>query len=393
LLSFTCLNTVTGQISIDTSFEGSNAKLVEADQENNIITIRSVKRKGDTFNLWFYFGVSGFDLQKPLTIFVEGSSSKFLPALAAYSYNTHDWERVAGVFMDDSMMYKFTPTKEKVYFSMGYPYLNSKILDLENEFKNNRFVRVSDLTRSEAGRTIKLFRITDDETMDKGKALIWVICRNHAFESHSNYVIEGLIKYLASEDEKAHKLRKNAIVYVVPIMDVDMVEKGDSGKDQKPSDFNRNWEMSNHWNAVEAVKKKISETAAENRLRIFIDSHNPFPGSKESSHRGFFYTVNNENLLKSQKIDLFRELLKKNGGYSFDRKPFYPTEGMTATGYVDSIYPEIDISTAMETGWVQRTDGAQWTIPLYYLHGEVLGKGLSDFINYSRNFFKRANNE
>ncbi|MDC6366828.1 MULTISPECIES: M14-type cytosolic carboxypeptidase [Flavobacteriaceae] len=375
---------VTAQIKVDSVFPGSNVKVVRIDNRNNALRIRSVKKNGDVYQLWFYFGVSGFDSQKPLTLFVEGTSEKMLPALPAFSYDKKNWDRTPGFFKGDGMEYIIRPKGDTLYFATGYPYLYAQLRQLEQDMAPNAHVQVSDLTRSEEGRVIKLFRITDGDIPDPGKALVWILARNHAFESHSNHVIEGLVRYLASDDQKAAFLRKNAIVFVVPMMDVDMVERGGSGKDQERGDFNRNWENPEYWNAIKAVKRKIAETAATNDLRIFIDSHDPFPGSKETNYGAFFYSLHNEGgHPKSEKLDFFRNLLRQNGGYRFLRRPSYKTKGMNAASYIDSVYPHLDIATSMETGWVNRTDGEEYTIPRYHLHGEIIGKGISDFIRRS----------
>jgi hypothetical protein len=187
------------------------------------------------------------------------------------------------------------------------------------------------------------------------------------------------MNFLASADAKADRLRTQAIVYVVPIMDVDMSAIGGTGKDQTPVDFNRDWDSPSYWNAVKDVKTKMLQTSVQNRFKIFIDSHDPFPGETDTSARLFMYSFSDTGA-RSANLNTFRNKLYNNGGYYFGRKPIYLTNGQTSSRWVDSMFTSIDFSTSIETGWVNRTDGNTWTIYYYLKNGEVIGKGLSDYL-------------
>ena len=63
----------------------------------------------------------------------------------------------------------------------------------------------------------------------------------------------GLAEWLMSDNERARDLRRAARITIIPIMDVDSVQSGRGGKDQKPHDHNRDWIDHPHWNAVKAA--------------------------------------------------------------------------------------------------------------------------------------------
>jgi len=363
------------QIVIDTSFVGANAKLLSINDSTNTIKVEPKLRYGDVHRVTFYFGISGFNQTIPLNIQIQNCSHP--PVLAAYSYDKINWTRIGGSSVSNYKEYSDTFTQSPVYFATGYPYLYDDVLNLANSLTANPYVTISDLAISEKGKAVKMFRFTDSCVADSTKDLIWVLGRNHAMESHSSYVIDGLIEFLASSDIKADGLRKKAIIYVVPMMDVDMVEVGGTGKDQTPVDFNRDWDSPSHWNALQAAKNMIVQTAMLNPLRIFIDSHNPFPDA--ASNNTWFFSMYPSGP-KSDNLDLFRNLFGGNGGYPVNRQPSYSTVGQTARAWADSMFTGIDFSTTLETGWVDRTDNIEWTIPLYRFHGEALGKGMNDYI-------------
>lgn len=368
------------QIVIDTSFEGSNAKILSINNSTNTVKIESLPRQGDIHNVVFYCKISGFNISQPLKIQIKYSQQYYLPVLAAYSYDRINWFRFTGTLAGDSKEFTRIYTQSPVYFSHGYPYTYSNLLNLTNSISLYPYVQISNLTSSSGGRAVKLIRITEPCVSDSGKYLIWIIGRSHSMEHHSNYIIEGMINFLVSNNIKADLLRRQAIVYIVPVMDVDNAATGGTGKDQLPVDFNRDWDSPSYWPAVNAVKQKLAETTALNPLKIFLDSHNPFPGSSGTNERLWYYSHYSSGP-KSINLDFHRKLYFENAGYIIDRQPMYATAGQTAAAYVDSVYPEIEYAGALETGWVNRTDNVEWTVPLYKLHGEMLGKTYNDYLS------------
>jgi hypothetical protein len=375
---FTFNGTAFSQIIVDTSFEGSNARIISINNPSNTVKIESKLRTGDIHNVVFYCKISGFNVSQPLKIQVRYTQQYYLPVLAAYSYDRINWFRFTGTLAGDSKEFTRTYSQNSIYFSHGYPYVYSDLLNLEARLLQNPFVSISNIASSAGGRSIKLFKFTEPCVPDSSKYSIWVLGRNHAMESHSNYIIEGLCDFLSSGDIKADRLRRQAIIYVVPLMDADNAATGGTGKDRLPVDFNRDWDSPSYWPAVTAVKQKMIETSAMNQLKIFIDVHNPFPGQNDNNM--WFYSSQNTGI-RSANLDLYRKLLNENAGYTFNREPLYATDGQTAQKWVDSVFAGIDFSTGLETGWVNRTDNAEWTIPLYRLNGEVLGRGMCDYIS------------
>lgn len=365
------------QIKIDTSFEGANAAILSIDNAANILSIEPKRRYRDNNKVTFALKVSGFDTGRPFTIRVKNGNIGHLPVLAAYSYDRLSWLRLPGTVAADGKEYSASFSKTPLYFAGGFPYLYSDILALAASMSENPYVSVTNAAISEHGNAVKLFRFTDPFVPDSGKYLLWITGRNHAMESHSSYVVDGLLRFLASSDTQAVRLRKQAIVYVAPMMDVDQVIAGGTGKDQSPVDFNRDWDSPSFWKAVEGVKQAMIQSAAMNRMTMFIDSHNPFPGQNDNNT--WFYSGYASGP-KSTNLNLYRSMYQKNAGIPINRSAMYATDGQTAASWVDSMFSTIDFSASLETGWVGRTDNAEWTIPLYQKHGSDLGRAMSDYL-------------
>ncbi len=88
----------------------------------------------------------------------------------------------------------------------------------------------------------------------------------------------GFIEFIVSDDPAAVALRKNTIVYFVPLMDVDNVSIGAGGKNQDPHDHNRDWIDKPVFPAVTAAQKIIRDLDAAGGFDAFIDLHNPAAG-------------------------------------------------------------------------------------------------------------------
>jgi len=367
------------QITIDTSFEGANARVLNINNSDNSIKVQSVLKRGDIHNVILFFKVKNINTSQNFKISIFINQAYYLPIFAAYSYDRITWNRFSGTINGSYKEFVNQYSRDSLYFCYGYPYTYSDMINYCSSIQNNSYVNISNVSVSELGRNVKLLKITNNAYPDSGKQLIWVLGRNHAMETHSNYVVEGLINFLISNDVKAVRIRNQAIVYVVPIMDVDMTALGGTGKDQTPVDFNRDWDSPSYWNAVNDVKNKIIQTSNQNRLRIFLDSHDPFPGETDTSARFMCYSLH-ESGIKSINLNNFRTYFVANSNYFLGRQPLYPTAGQPSTRWVDSMFSYIDISISFETGWTNRPDGVFWTQSLYRLNGEYIGKSVSDYI-------------
>jgi hypothetical protein len=368
------------QITVESNFEGGNAQVISINNPENTVKIKSQLRLGDIYNSVFLCKILGHSMSMPLKIQLQFTNSTLIPYLGAYSPDFQQWLRTTGTVISDYKEFMITNPSSAVYFSVGYPYLYTTLINHLNLISSYPHIQISNLCQSNLGRQVKLVKITDNNISDTGKYLVWILARQHAFESHSSWVIDGLLDFFVSNDNNADRLRKQAIIYLIPMMDVDQVFLGGTGKDQNPVDFNRDWDSPSYWNAVIAAKNKIFETALQNPLKIFFDSHNPWPSDHSQSSRLFLYSLQ-ESGIKSNNLDTFRLFFESIGGYPLNRQPLYPTAGQTSSRWADSLFSSLAFSVSMETGFINRTDNTEWTIPLYRNNGIVLGKTFNDFLS------------
>jgi hypothetical protein len=262
---------VAGELAMKSDFENGNGLLKEVDSQNGRIVF-SPNRIRESRNIWWHVHLTGLEKGKQMEIVVADQDAIGGASHPVYSYDRKTWHRFAQVSSPFRQVFK----NESVWIARNIPYTYSDSLALVDKMKGREHVTASDLCTSEAGRPVKMLRITDANTPDGAKKSVWIQARQHAFESHSSHVAEAFAWWMVGEE--AAELRRQCIVYIIPIMDVDSVFEGAAGKDQKPVDFNRTWTDTPHWNAVRSTISYLNEVTKkrEQGLLAFIDIHSPY---------------------------------------------------------------------------------------------------------------------
>jgi murein tripeptide amidase MpaA len=63
----------------------------------------------------------------------------------------------------------------------------------------------------------------EDENLYGKKPIVMVIGRQHSGETHSSFIIHGLINFLVSKDTTAFKLRSELEFWILPVVNPDGV--------------------------------------------------------------------------------------------------------------------------------------------------------------------------
>jgi hypothetical protein len=113
-------------------------------------------------------------------------------------------------------------------FPYGIPQLQETLSDTGKAW------RTDSIGVSQAGRPI--LRLTNDYGTPGGsRPGVYLCARQHAGETPGSWVLDGLLRRLAEQSERA------PLVWAVPFVDLDGVEEGAYGKDRFPIDVNRAW--------------------------------------------------------------------------------------------------------------------------------------------------------
>jgi murein tripeptide amidase MpaA len=134
-----------------------------------------------------------------------------------------------------------------VYFAHCYPYTYSDLCRFVSKtctFQNKDKVRKTVLCKSLAGNDVDMLIVTNfasiPEEIAVRKAVI-LTSRVHPGESNASYMMQGLIDYLVSDDEKAQFLRDSYVFKIIPMLNPDGVIVGNYRCSLVGQDLNRQW--------------------------------------------------------------------------------------------------------------------------------------------------------
>ncbi len=289
--------------SID--FEGGSGIVESIDQQARMIQLRPSEHKDRGWDCWWFVKVSGIRPGETIGIDMGGRMGNWSkPERAAFSLDGKTWRRTApGTQEGKRIAYRQKIDAEEAFFAWGPPFLPGDAKRLVDRAAGDcRWAEAFELCRSREGRSVPALRVVQPGASDAERFGVWINARQHAWESGSSWVAQGLIDWLISEDPRAQALRKRAAVTVVPIMDVDNVARGAGGKMQKPHDHNRDWCDDPHWPEVRAAIAAIRQMDAAGRFDLYLDLHNPGKNDK----RPFFYLPGAELMGKLRKVNMER---------------------------------------------------------------------------------------
>jgi hypothetical protein len=99
--------------------------------------------------------------------------------------------------------------------------------ELAQKLKSDKRVEVSSIGNSSIRKLpLTYFKITDKSTPDGGKKKLFLIGREDAYEAGGSWAIEGIMKFLLSNDPVAKEMLKKMVFVIFPIFSVDGVAMG-----------------------------------------------------------------------------------------------------------------------------------------------------------------------
>ncbi len=354
-------------IKVFSDFENGNVDIYQIDTINNKIEFTPGKDLNNTLRCWFFFGIANAK-NKTITIEEKNSSKIYVPRFPVFSYDKKNWQRVTQSETSEfGRIFKIFSEGDTIYFAMGFPYTYSDLLEFLDSVAGNRFVQTDTLCLSEKQNPVFYLTIRNKEYKQENAILI--IARQHAFESLSNYVLEGMIWAFAdTSSSEMREFLKKTLVVIVPMMDVDNVISGQSGRLQKPIDFNRDWTTTPHWNAIKAVQKLADSLNRNFKLRLFFDLHSTFPGGKTyfTSYLNFYKPF------KPSWINLHQFFMQFNKNSKFTIKEYftkYEPNVFYADNYFSNLitdpafphFPYMEFAITIEFDWNKINDQKLWT--------------------------------
>jgi Zinc carboxypeptidase/Cytosolic carboxypeptidase N-terminal domain len=217
---------------------------------------------------WYYFRVDGAK-GVPLTIDLVNLPGEynFKPNRGAvqkdtiphYSYDRRTWLPVEQTEFDAQeprMRIKLTPASNKLWIAHTPPYTGVELKRMLDRHK----LKPEVIGKSVEGRDLYLL------TIGSGKKVIWLMTRQHSWESFTSWVGEGFIDHLLLP--AGAKLRQQATFKIIPICDPDGMAHGGVRFNRHGFDLNRNWDVTDPQRMPEI-------TAQRNAIFRWLDSGKP----------------------------------------------------------------------------------------------------------------------
>lgn len=262
---------------------------------------------GGWSQVWWYFKVEGLTPGEQIILQLDNEPTKSgISPQVYFSYDQEVWGLTnSGEHIEiegkDFFVYKHIVHCEKVWFAYDLPYTPEHIEELLIPCADrDPGVEVFELCKTKNNRPVKALRFNDVGNSEDNKYGIWLQARAHAFETGGSWVLHELAQWLLSGDPAAKALRRQADITVVPIVDVDGVVEGRTGKNQTPYDHNRGWDKEPaFWPEVQTIKSMLTEMSKKNMVDLFIDFHGP----GRLTHPYFIVPLSQDLPFKEQKVN------------------------------------------------------------------------------------------
>ena len=279
-------------ITVSASFEGGSLGRVETLAPDHLRC--AVKGQADQNGRnrqanWYYFRLDGLprrELQLELTDLVgeynfrPGAHAVTRNTRPVFSYDRRTWthfsdEQVSWDETDIRLTLRFTPRASTLWIAHMPPYgreeLN-RLLALRHPHLRREIV-----ARTAHHREIPLLTVTDPSAPDAGKRVVWLLARQHAWETGTSWVADGAVRYLLSNDEDARRIRRTTVFKVVPLFDVDGASEGTVRFNAAGYDNNRNWDTADAGSMPEIAAIRAALLAwvdSGHRIDLILAMHN-----------------------------------------------------------------------------------------------------------------------
>ena len=216
----------------------------------------------------------------------------------------------------------------------------------------------------------------------QGKQGVYFLARQHSGEVTGTWVMDGILRYLSSEEGK--ELRDKFNWWFVPMVDIDGVEEGFYGKDQIWKDLNRAWHPSFPTRPeLVAVQKDLVYFRDNCGGRLMLDLHGPAHRERDC-YFTVAYKTNDEHRAQlrticagiNRRLDQYGrqhvDFIEKQAGSNTSSQ-----EGMMGAAYAR--YIGIN-GCALEINYQGERNGYNYEIGDYRRLGEILAKAVADML-------------
>jgi len=332
----------TAPISFNTNFESGCLGKITKISETHFLCAVPGQQNHEGRNRqpsWYFFemeNVKGRDITIELTD-IEGEYN-YHPGTfpinkdtrPLYSYDRRIWRHFEKLDWDDRnkrAILRFRPEQDRIWIAHIQPYTTKDLRKLLDDIRDNPNLRIEVIGKSAQGRDLYLLTVTNFDRPDEGKKTVWLMARQHAWETGSSFVAEGAIRYIVSDDAEARRLRDRVIFKFTPMVDPDGVANGGVRFNANGYDVNRHWDevdlrrpeylrkMPEIWYTKKAIVGYVRRSGRPIALLVYLhnDEYGEFVSGAPADDPEFRQTV-----------ERFFDLLVSETTFDASRRPGRP---------------------------------------------------------------------
>ena len=250
---------------------------------------------------WFAFRMDNLPTAKPVRVSFHTFDScyngretfpRWVGSCPVFSADGKTWTNFSSdqsVWNDEDRTLTITITPQmrsaggrSLYVAYTAMYVAADLARLEAEVESSPFVRKEIVGQSLENRPLTLFTISDFSVPLIQKKQFVILAREHAWEAHTSWQADAMVRFLASDSPEAAAIRQRAAFYVFPLVDIDGAENGQIRFNGNGYDVNRRWnevdlnseESKRLRPEVWFVKKKIVDLNRARKIDTFVNLHN-----------------------------------------------------------------------------------------------------------------------
>ena len=306
LLGIICLVLMTGlrsrviaeEITFNLNFQGAALGRIERLDENHFrchVPGQQDERGRNRQATWYYFRmdhVANKDVTLTLTDFVgeyhdrPGICPMGPDIVPVFSHDQRAWQHFPSIQWDDrkkETTLQFRSERDTIWIAHVPPYTPEDLYRLLADLRERPDVVIETIGKTVQGRDIPLVTVTDPRVPDVGKKTLWLQARQHAWEAGTSYVMEGALRFIASDDPAARVLRQKVVFKFTPMVDLDGCANGQVRFNANGYDVNQHWRqvdlrspeflrlMPEIWYTKKAI---LSCASGGHRIDLLVNLHN-----------------------------------------------------------------------------------------------------------------------
>ena len=232
---------------------------------------------------WYYFRIDGAR-GREVTIDLTGLPGEYnyqpnrgavtrdtVPVWSDDNVHWRHFENTEFDAVEPRLRLRVTPARNRFWVAHVPPYTNVHLKRLMTGYRRSPYLQID----SEA--SMPLFTITDQKAEERTKKVIWLMFRQHAWETGSSWAGEGAVRFLVSANAEAGRMRRAAIFKIFPMADPAGVRQGNVRFNAAGFDLNRNWDVDDavEMPEIAAQKQAVLKWVDSGRpVDLFLSLHN-----------------------------------------------------------------------------------------------------------------------